>query len=107
MIVVASKHDSPHGCALDQFCQLSTRDNSFCLHLNESAYIGGDTQVREFKSAWAFFEKSLTQKYAVTTQSIFVKFSTMLKAKELPSSAVRAFLVNILPKISNFELTFS
>jgi hypothetical protein len=37
---------------------------------------------------------------AVTNKSIFVKLSSMLKAKELRSSAVNAFRVNILPKLN-------
>ena len=70
MIVVTSKHDSPHGCALGQFCQLSTRNNSFCLHLNESAYVGVDSQVSGVQVSVSLLRKNISLKNnAVTTQA--------------------------------------
>jgi len=76
-------------------------DNSFCLHLNESAYIGDDTHVRGVQVSVGILRKNISLKRnAGTTKSTFGKPSTMLKAKELRSSAVRAFRVNILPNLN-------
>ena len=102
---MTSKYDSPHGCAVGQFCQLSTRDKSFCLHLNESAYISGDTQFSRVQVNVCIFRKNVSlKKHAVTTQSVFFYFSSTLKAIELPSSDVKEISCEYS---TNPELTFS
>jgi hypothetical protein len=70
LIVVTSKHDSPYGCAVGQFRQVSTRDNSFCPHLNESAYIVGEIHVRVVQLSVGNLRKNVSLKKMLLPPSV-------------------------------------